>query len=90
MVSLVFSAKDGELLGLAWGMMDQVTNMICPDQYSKGSDTIWYLTWRKRCWEFFEFFVKPRVVVGKYREICRLWVGESTNLLRTNWKMSLT
>ena len=44
---LVRSPKDGELLGLEWGMIPQVSNIIFPDQnsdlrchYSKGSDTI--------------------------------------------------
>ena len=48
------------------------------------------LTRRKRGWTFFEFFVRPRVVVGTYLEIFHLGVGESTGRLRTNWEMSLT
>ena len=47
-----------------------------------------YLT-QKRL-EFFEFFVKPVIVVGKYLEIFHLGEGESTVLMRTNWEMSLT
>ena len=35
-----------------------------------------------------EFFVRPREVVGKHLEIFHLGEGESTVLLRTNWKMS--
>ena len=38
----------------------------------------------------FEFFVRPRHVVGKHLEIFHPGEGESTVLLRTNWKMSLT
>ena len=48
---LVRSPKDGELLGLEWGMIGQVSNIIFPDQnsgvrcqYSKWSDTISCLT----------------------------------------------
>ena len=37
-----------------------------------------------------EFFVRPREVVGKHLEIFHVGEGESTVLLRTNWKMSLT
>ena len=44
---LVRSPKDGELLGLEWGIIRQVSNTIFPDQnsfvrcqYSKGSDTM--------------------------------------------------
>ena len=68
----VRNPKDGELLGLEWGMILQVSNIIFPDensgvrcQYYKGSDKIWLLTWLKRGWKFFEFFVRLRVVVGK-------------------------
>ena len=68
--------KDGNLLGLEWDMIPRVSNLICPDQnfgitcpYSKGSDTIWCLTWRKRHWKVFEYFVRPLVVPGKYLEI---------------------
>ena len=70
---LVFSPKDGELFGLEWGMIPRVSNIIFPDekpgvrcQYSKESEKIWCLTRRKRGWKLFEFFVRPRVVVGKY------------------------
>ena len=49
--SLVRSPKDGELLGLEWGIIRQVSNTIFPDpnscvrcQYSKGSDTMRCLT----------------------------------------------
>ena len=44
---LLQSLKDGELLGLEWGMLLQVSNIIYPDenaaircQYSKESDKI--------------------------------------------------
>ena len=37
-----------------------------------------------------EFFVRPHKVVGKHLVIFHLGEGESTVLLRTNWKMSLT
>lgn len=40
--------------------------------------------------EFFEFFVRPHVVVGKYLEILHVGEGESIVLLRTNWEISLT
>ena len=43
-----------------------------------------YLTQKR-----FEFFVRPRVVVGKYLEIFHLGEEESTVLLGTNWEMSL-
>ena len=36
-----------------------------------------------------KFFVRPRVVVGKYLEIFHVRVGESTGLLKANWEMSL-
>ena len=94
---LVQSPKDRELLGLEWGMILQVSIVIFPDensgvrcQYSKESHKIWCLTWHKRGWKFFEFFVKPVIVVGKYLEIFHLGEGESTVLMRTNWEMSLT
>ena len=84
---LVRSPKDGELLSLEWGMTIQVTNVMCPDensgvryQYCKDWDKIWCLTWRERCWKFFKFFVRPRVVVGKYLEIFHQGEGESTVL----------
>ena len=61
----IFSARsDGELLGLEWGIIPQVSNIIFPDensgvrcQYSRESDKIWCLAWRKRGKKFFEFFV---------------------------------
>ena len=37
----------------------------------------------------FEFFVRPRVVVGKYLEIFHLGEEESIVLLGINWEMSL-
>ena len=37
---LVRSPKDGELLGLERGKINQVSYIIYPDQYSKESDTI--------------------------------------------------
>ena len=88
---LVRSPKDGELLGLEWGMMPQVSNIIFPDQnsgvgcqYSKWLEKRWRLTWRKKGWKFFEFFVRPRVVVGKYLEIFHLGVG-----LLAFWKLTM-
>ena len=71
---LVQSLKDRELLGLEWDMILQVSNILLPDetfgvryQYSKESDKIifWCDTSRKRDWKFFEFFVRPYVVLGK-------------------------
>ena len=94
---LMQSPKDGELFRLQWGMIFQVSNIIFPDenaasrcQYSKESDKIWCLTWLKRGWEFFEFFVRPRVVVSNYFKINHLGEGESTVHLRTNLEMSVT
>ena len=52
-----------------------------------GHNMMPYLT--QRSLAFFEFFVRPRVVVGKYLEIFHQWVGESTGLLKANWEMSL-
>ena len=70
---LVRSPKD-----LEWGMILQVRNIIFPDQisgdgcqYSKGSDKRWRLTWRKNGWIFFEFFVRPRVMVSNISSRCR-------------------
>jgi len=67
---LVRSPKDGELLGLEWGMILQVGSIIFPGensgvrcQYSRESDKRWCLNWRKRSWKF---FVRPHVVMGKY------------------------
>ena len=37
----------------------------------------------------FEFFVRPRVAVGKYLEIYHLGEEESIVLLEINWEMSL-
>jgi len=45
---------------------------------------------QKSGWKFFEFFVRPRVVEGKYLELFHLGEGESTVLLRTYREMSLT
>ena len=100
---LVQSPKDRELLGLEWGVILQVSNILLPDensgiryQYSKESDKIifWCDTWRKRGWKFFKFFVRPCIVVGKYisKQFTvqfHLGEGESTVVLRTNCEMSL-
>ena len=46
------------------------------------------MSYLKRGWKFFEFFVRPLVVVGKYLEIFHLREGESAVLLKTNWEIS--
>lgn len=48
---------------------------------------IWCFTWRKRYWKFFEFFVRPHVVVCKYLEIFHpgaFWKAHSRKLV-PNW-----
>ena len=72
---LVRSPKD-----LEWGMTPKVRKIIFPDQnsgvgcqYSKGSHKRWRLTWRKNGWKFFEFFVRPCVMVNNISSRCR-WV----------------
>ena len=42
-----------------------------------------------RGWQFFEFFARPLIVVGKCLEIFHLGEVEATVLWRTKWEMSL-
>ena len=79
------SPKDGQLLGLEWGTINQVSNIMCADQnIPKGRTQYDVLLDASE-----EFFVGPHVLVmGKYLEIFHLGVGESTGLLGTNWEMS--
>ena len=73
---LVQSPKDGKLLPLEWGMIHQVSSIIFPDEnscvrceYSKESHKLWCITYFRK---FFEFLVRPCLVVGKYLEIFHL------------------
>ena len=86
--------KDGELLGLEWGMILQVSNIIFPDensgvrcQYSKGSDKYVLLDAK----EVGNSAILCQITRSDgYLEIFHLGEGESTVLLRTNWEMLLT
>ena len=91
---LLQSPKDGKLLRLEWGMILQVSSITFQDEnscvrceYSKESLKLWCITYFRK---FFEFLVRPCVVVGKYLEIFHLGRVSLLLLLRTIWQMSLT